>query len=474
MRILFVRILTLACISATAPVAAQAPANSQTLAAQVQVHGSSQVLAPQAQASPQAQVERPIGLPSGIDWTFNFDASWGSFGFANSLFQNPKEGVQETLGDQWLEGAIKPSLSGSHTLASSSQIYGKVSAAGERTYGSSPVVFGGDESSFKVDDLSFGWRSGKSVGSGENVLDFTVGRAPFTIGHGMLLWDGTAEGGSRGGYWTNVRKSFQFAAVGRLHPGAHRVEGFYLDRDELPESESGTRLWGATYEYALGEHSTLGATYLKFFADTDVKPDRDGMDVVNLRAYAAPISSLPDLSFEFEYASERNADRLSSNAWTLQGAYELSKVSWTPRFTYRFAFFQGDDAATTRNENFDALLPGFSDWGSWWQGEIVGEYIASNSNLVSHLVRAHFTPTESIGAGVMYYHFMLDQPSALASGVTSSELAREFDAYMDWKINENFTASLVGAYANPGAAAQQAFDRTKNFSYGMVYVAYSY
>src|SRR5262245_31338235 len=51
---------------------------------------------------------RPTGLPSRIEWTFNFDAGWGTFGFANSLFQNPKDGVPENLSDQWFEGYIKP------------------------------------------------------------------------------------------------------------------------------------------------------------------------------------------------------------------------------------------------------------------------------------------------------------------------------------------------------------------------------
>jgi hypothetical protein len=427
-----------------------------------------------AQAQKKEQEESSTGLPPGIDWKFNFDASWGSFGFANSLFQNPKEGVQENLSDQWFEGAIKPALSGSRKLASSSEFYGKVSAAGERTYGASPAAFGGDASSFQVDDLSFGWRSGKSVGSGENVLDFTVGRAPFTLGHGMLIWDGAAEGGSRGGYWTNVRKAFGFAAIGRVHAGASKAEGFYLVRDDLPENQTGTKLWGVNYEYAVGEHSTFGATYMKFFADATAKPDRDGLNVFNLRAYTAPIPSTPGLSFEFEYASERNGDLLSSNAWTLQGAYELSQASWKPKFTYRYAFFQGDDPSTKRNENFDSLMPGFYDWGYWWQGEIVGEYIALNANLISHLVRVQVSPTDKVGGGLMFYKFTLDQPAALAPGVASKELALEFDAYTDWKINGNFTASFVGAFANPGAAAQQAFNRTKNFSYGMVYLAYSY
>ena len=34
-------------------------------------------------------------------------------------------------------------------------------------------------------------------------------------------------------------------------------------------------------------------------------PDRDGLNVFNVRVYTAPFPSVPDLSLEFEYASER-------------------------------------------------------------------------------------------------------------------------------------------------------------------------
>ena len=102
------------------------------------------------------------------------------------------------------------------------------------------------------------------------------------------------------------------------------------------------------YEYAVGETSTFGVSYMKFFADSAIKPDRDGMNVFNLRAYSAPMKKIPDLSFEFEYVSESNGDLLGSNAWTMQSAYKFSKVDWKPKFTYRYAFFQGDDPATAR------------------------------------------------------------------------------------------------------------------------------
>jgi hypothetical protein len=419
--------------------------------------------------------ERPTGLPKPITWTFNFDAGWGTFGFANSLYDNPKEpGVDEALSDQWFEGYVKPALAAAYTFSSSSQIYGKVSAVGERTYGSVPAAFGTDVSSFGPEDLSIGWRSGNALSAGENALDFVVGRAQYTLGHGFLLYDGAAEGGSRGGYWTNARKAFELAAIGRFKPGGHIVEAFYLDKDELDEGETGSRLWGTNYEYSFGEDSTVGVTYMRWFADSAIEPGRDRLNVFNVRAYAAPIPPVPDLSFEFEYASERNGEALDSNAWTLQGAYAFSHVVWTPTLTYRYAFFQGDDPDTSANEAFDPLFPGFHDWGYWWQGEIAGEYFLSNSNLRSQLIRAHVAPTDALGGGLMFYKFTFDQPASVGPGVTSSDAAFEIDMYVDWKVNSNFSVSLIGAFANPGDGVQQATGRTKNFGYGMVYLGYSF
>jgi hypothetical protein len=429
--------------------------------------------APPAPAEP-AQ-ERSTGLPTPVIWTFNFDAGWGSFGFANSLFNNPKEpGVDEDLTDQWFEGFVKPALSGAWTLASKSELYGKVSAVGERTYGSVPELFGQDVSSFGPEDLYAGWRSGSSLGGSANLLDFSVGREQYRLGHGFLLYDGAAEGGSRGGYWTNARKAFELAAIGRVKPGAHTFEAFYLDKDELAEGEIGTRFWGANYELAAGANNTFGATYMKGIAHAAVEPGRDGLDVFNVRAYSAPINPAPDLSFEFEYAWERNQDALHADGWTMQGAYELSGVAWTPKVMYRYAFFQGDDPDTSRNEAFDPLLLGFSDWGTWWQGEIAGEYFLSNSNLTSHMGRLHLAPSEAVGAGLLFFKFDFDQPRSVGPDVTAADAAFEVDGYTDWKLNSNITLSLVGAFADPGEAVQQSTGRTKNFGYGLVYVGYGF
>jgi hypothetical protein len=428
---------------------------------------------PSSSPSPAAEEARSTGLPHGVDWEFNLDASWANFGFANSLYTNPKpEEPSGDLSDNWFEGSVTPAVTGTWTAHNSSQLYGKLSAVGERTYGTPPSLVGESASSFKVEDLHLGWRSGKWLGQSENLLELTVGRARYQLGHGFLVYDGAAEGGNRGGYWTNARKAFQFAAIGRLKPGHHTVETFYLDKDDLPEADSGTRLWGANYEYAIGEDTTLGATYLKVWARR-ARPARDGLNVYNLRAYTAPFPGFKALSFELEYAREDNGLALDSDAWTAQAAYQFGGRG-QPKLSYRYAFFEGDDPATLANEAFDPLLLGFHDWGTWWQGEIAGEYFVSNSNLASHQVRLHADPSESVGTGLIFYKFLADQPKSLGPQVVDKDIAFETDAYLDWKINANFTVSVVAAFADPGKAAEQAFGRTKTFVYGMAYIAYSY
>jgi hypothetical protein len=427
---------------------------------------------PAAEAEPAKTLP---GFPAGLDWSFNFDASAGTFGFADSLYTNPKpDQPSGDLSDNWSEVSVKPAVGVEYTTGSSAQVYGKFSAVGTRTFGAAPSLVGDDASSFDIEDAYIGWRSGNSLeGFGENALDFTIGRTQYKLGHGMVLYDGSGDGGSRGGYLTGARKAFEFAAIGRFKPGNHTMEAFYLDKDDMPESDSNTKLWGANYEYAIGEDTTLGATYMKWSADADEAPQRDGLDVYNLRAYTAPFPALKALSFELEYVQEDNGDELDSTAWNALAAYQFGST-WEPKLSYRYAIFEGDDPATAKNEAFDGLLTGFYDWGTWWQGEIAGEYFVSNSNLISHQLRLHVTPSEAISTGLIFYDFQLDHPESLGPGVTSDDVAIELDWYMDWSVNDNIIVSFVAAVAEPGDAVEQSSGRTDTFLYGMIFVAYSF
>ncbi len=425
-------------------------------------------------AEEEASSPSPPGLPAGLDWTFHFNATLGAFGFADSFYTNPKpEQPSGDLSDNWLESSVVGGISAVYKTAGSAEIYGKISAAGERTDGGGPDVVGDDANSFEVEDLYIGWRSGNSIGDSENLLDFTVGRTRYRLGHGLLVWDGSSEGGSRGGYWTNARQAFDMAAIGRFKPGAHTVEAFYLERDDLPEGGSESELWGVNYEYAFGENTTLGATYMDWSANPLEAPERDGLKVYNLRAFTAPFPNLKGLSFELEYAEEDNDLLLDSTAWNALVGYQFES-SWQPKFSYRYAVFEGDDPATPANEAFDGLFTGFYDWGTWWQGEIAGEYFVSNSNLISHQLRLHAKPSEAISTGLIFYDFRLDQRASFDPLVTSDEVALELDWYMDWSVNDNFVMSFVAAVAEPGDAIEQSSGRTDTFLYGMIFAAYSF
>ena len=410
------------------------------------------------------------GLPEGTTLDLEFSAGWGFFGFNNSLYANSHDEVQQDLSDNWMEGYVKGGFSLTHALSGGSELYGAVTGVGEHTYNAPPPLVGAEASSFNVEDLYIGWRSGSSSSLGENAFDVVVGRTQYKLGHGMLIYDGASEGGSRGGFWSGARKAYEMAGIARVKVGNTTIEGFYLDRDELPENDSNSKTYGLNFEYSWNEDNVLGVTYSTWSANS-LRESRDGMDLIDLRAFLTPFDSLKQLSFELEYAMEDNGNLIESTAWNAQVGWQF-EGAWKPKLSYRYAIFEGDNPNTQKNEAFDGLWTGFYDWGTWWQGEIAGEYFASNSNLITNQLRLQAKPSESISTGLILLDFSLDNIES--AGVTSSDLATEIDWYTDWTLNENFSVSFVAAYATPGDAVKQAFGRSQDFLYGMVYVSYNY
>jgi hypothetical protein len=415
---------------------------------------------------------RTTGLPGEEYWTFNLDAGYGAFGFDNSLYTNKKPDSPGNLSDNWQEGYIKPAISLDYPLGAGALI-SKLSVVGERTFSAPPPLVGGEAESYGPEDAYIGWRSGDALGLGKDALEITVGRIPYKIGHGFLIWDGAGDGGSRGGFWSGARKDWKLGALAKLQTDHNVLETFFLERDDLPEQETHTRLSGANYELHLGSkeaETIFGLTYIK---TTSSVADRDGMSVYDGRLFTT-LPFFPNLSFEAEAAHEENGSLMASDGWTAQLAYKFARLPGAPQLSYRYTFFKGDSPGTHKNEAFDPLFPGFYDWGTWWQGEIAGEYFLSNSNLESQQIRLHFAPNDAFDGGIIGYAFRNDQPATFGTNVTSHDIAAEVDGYVDWKINHNFTASFVLAYADPRAALEQGFQRTEKLTYGMAYLAYSF
>ena len=209
---------------------------------------------------------KPPGLPAGMDWTFNFDATWGVVRLRRfAVHESEARAALGRLSDDWFEGSIKPALSAAYALEHSARSTAR-SAASASALTAPRRRWSARMPPRSTSKISTSAGAPARFGAART-LDFTFGRAAIRLGHGMLLWDGAAEGGTRGGYWTNARKAFELAAIGRFKPGNHTIEAFYLDKDDLPEADSGSKLWGVNYEYAFGEDTTLGATYMKWSAD---------------------------------------------------------------------------------------------------------------------------------------------------------------------------------------------------------------
>src|SRR5262245_51817918 len=81
-----------------------------------------------ALAQEQAAEERPTGLPKKVEWTFNFDAGAGAFGFGNSLYTDVRPDPSGNLGDNWFESSVKPGIGGVYRAERGGELYAKVSA----------------------------------------------------------------------------------------------------------------------------------------------------------------------------------------------------------------------------------------------------------------------------------------------------------------------------------------------------------
>jgi hypothetical protein len=178
-------------------------------------------------------------------------------------------------------------------------------------------------------------------------------------------------------------------------------------------------------------------------------------------------SNVDDL---FQAALE--SEQIGATGFYGQVSYALDNESWMPVFSYRYAAFDGDDPTTLEDERFREIAYGFTDYGSWYQGEITGEYILGNGNLTSHLLRAQATPKEGVTVNLMYYKFSLDQPSAL--GVVSDDWGDEYNFTVDWEASEKLYVIGVFGVLKPGAAAEQWVGGSSDWLHAMLYLSYSW
>ena len=386
------------------------------------------------------------------------------FDQSNSWFGKARENLGDDS-DSWWESLVRPGLEANFVLPNSQELYGMVDAVQANTGGGLDAASSnadlGDVSDLRIENAYVGWRSGNLFGSlGENFLDVSFGRQQYKVGDGFLIYSEGGAGGERGAYWIGGRRAAEYAGIVRMKTGPWAADLVYLENDPL--SDDKTRLGGGSIDYTVEDFVNLGAGV--YSLDSDIAP-RDGMAIYNIRGSIHPfakqnnLEGLKPLLFSGEYAHEDRDNGLDEGTgWHLTASYQFEQAPWQPTLPYRYASF---------DENFDSLFYGFSDWGSWFQGEILGEYVLGNSNLDSHMFKLKVQPLEPVSINLLYFHFLLHDAQAFE--VTSDEYADEWNLVVDWSVNDHLSLSLVGAYAMPDDAATEHTGGDNDWSYVMLY-----
>jgi len=411
----------------------------------------------------------------GTTLVFNFDAIVAGFVGEDSWFGASKEFLGAGT-NNWAEYGAEPRLSLETPLAGGT-VFGQLSAVATKTGSddASGLTIGIDAEDVDTEQANLGWKIDNVFSGLENdTFSVSAGDQDYLIGTGMLIADGGSDGGERGGWYIGMRKAFQESAIVRLKSDEMLLEGFYLE-NRPRDGDGGAKgeAWGFNGEYTFFKTTKLGLMYMEPERKRGELPYDKPLDVYNARLDWTPEGSLEGVAVSGEYAYQEN-DIIEADGWFTQLGYQFTQTPWTPTLSYRHAFFSGDDPETATDEQFREIAYGFTDYGSWFQGEITGNYPLANANVISNLVRLKVQPIESITVNLMYYDFTLDQEQVFGDPVTSDDWGDEIDLTLDWEATDSIYVIGVLGYSSPGDAAKEWTGGDKDWLYGMLYLSYSY
>jgi hypothetical protein len=385
----------------------------------------------------------------------------------------------------WAELGVTPGVEGALSLGPNGTLRGRLSGVFTTTQlGLDAAGSNLDDrhpSAITLEDAYLGWSSGDLLPSlGRDAIDVSVGSQKYQVGSGFLFFDGATDGGpERGGYWLGVRKAFEMTAIVRLRTGPFLGERVYLKPNDAPDTS--TDVVGANFEWSFGERASVGAGWW-YFADSELLR-RDGLDVFDLRATVHPLERLPGLVLEAELVREDNGRWNDSWGGYAEIGQDFEDARWKPYVSYRYASFTGERLGTQRIEAFDPLFNGFSDWGTWYPGEIFGEYVGSNRKLRVHTLRLRAEPRPGWTVHLLGFVFRLDELATeieprlfdpRIARIRDDHLGYELDLVVDWEMSDHLTWSAVFATLVPGKGLEQATGGDSVWTHFMLYASLSF
>ena len=368
----------------------------------------------------------------------------------------------------WGEAYLEPGLAGITRLGDwPLYIYG----AGSYTLSSTlqPDIFRTDNRLYgAVEDLY----GGLLVAEPGNSLAFNLsaGRQIFQLNQGFLFsqFSGSANALDRGASYSNPRTAYDMTVFAGLRWGDFRLQGFFLEPDELPIADSDTQYLGTSLSYnnnqgleAVLSYITVPQSNRIYLLPSGDRLTRDGLQVINPRLRLSSLFGVAGLWAEGEYAYQFSQQHpIAAHGGYLWLGYTAEEIAWRPSLSYRFAGFSGDDPNTDTYERFDPLQAGgLSDW---LQGISLGK-LYNNSNGFSHRITLSAQPSQNLSVSLDYYYRFADElnnlgGNAVLSTLDSRYIGQEFLLTTRYFLSQNFMLQGVGSVAFPGSAIRRAID----------------
>ena len=354
-------------------------------------------------------------------------------------------------------------------------------------YISAEVMFTGDNeagdavdySGFASDNWNFEVELANITYS--NILDMplsvTAGRQNLEYGDGFLIYDGYTDGATgAGATWTATIRSF-YAVKGVYEWGPWQFDGFVAMPDRNYQSfesflTDATARTGLRYLYGGNAHfedETYGTWDFGFFyKDDNSVLESDTMAFSQRGEYTFNLwpdsEYLPAITLAGEIVEEVGRTKVQNFMFALGNPREdrasvgghgdvtlsFDNMTFTPYLTGRYIYLPGDDPDTRKNEAFDPLFYGASDWGKWYLGDINSNNLFNyNQRVIT--IEAGLYPTETTSIRAQYFYTRLDRQITTNAG---KEWSNEINIIFDWYPNDWFWCGILWGYAHPLKAAE--------------------
>jgi hypothetical protein len=411
----------------------------------------------------ESRAEEPIYEGERTTWSLGVGVTGAAFTQSSPWFGRDVANIGAET-DEWLELGVTPSLSFTVDTGDGGEFFGALSAVATQTLGESAdglAVGDDDPGSVTLEQLNLGWRRSWEE---DGLFEIIGGNFDYEIGTGFLVKDGGSDGGGRGGFYLGARSAFRESGLIRVKHDGFLAELFYLGNNPRRGSLEG-HIAGINFEYEFPGRAKLGGAYIDVvdIEDPVIDDYAEKLRTYDLRA-EGQVNDHFGLAGEYAW---QDGGPFEGDGWWAQAKLSFEEAKFSPTVLYRYAALSGDDPDTAELEGFEPLTYGFSDYETWYQGEIAGNWIFANTNLRTHLLMATFDFSDAVTLTAAFLNIQIDEPAAI--GATSDEFGNELDLIVDWQVSERFAVSGALAFLDPDRAAKEFTGGDNTWTHAMVY-----